>query len=113
MRLAILAIALAGCLVLTLPQNAAAASIKSVEPDTAKAGDVLTATGEAIDQASVDALYLTNGKDDVQVEVVEQTDKSIKFKIPASIKPGRWSLMIQTKGNQPMLIEQPVKITVE
>lgn len=113
MRAAVISVVLAGCLLLILPHIAAASSIKSVEPETAKAGDVLTASGEEIGKINVDAMYLTNGKEDLPVEVVEQTDKSIKFKIPAGAKPGRWALMIQTKGNQPMLIEQPVKVTVE
>ena len=37
----------------------------------------------------------------------------MKFKIPASVKPGRYSLMIRTKGADAKLLEQPVKLTVE
>lgn len=87
--------------------------ITSVGPASAKPGDVVTATGEAIDPANVDALYLTNGKDDIEVSMSEQTEKTIKFKIPADVKPGRWALMVRTKGAEPKLLEQPTKVTVE
>ena len=87
--------------------------ITGVTPDTAKAGDEVTANGEDIDGAKVDKLYLTNGKDDFEVQISEQTEKTIKFKIPANMKPGRWALMVQTKGADVKLMEQPTKLTVE
>jgi hypothetical protein len=35
------------------------------------------------------------------------TDKLIKFKVPAQVKPGRWALMTHMKsGSEPKLIEQ-------
>jgi len=45
--------------------------------------------------------------------VTEQTATSLKFKIPAGAKTGRFSLMILTGGKDPKYIEQPVKVTVE
>jgi hypothetical protein len=87
--------------------------ITGVTPDTAKAGDEVSASGEDIDGAKVDKLYLTNGKDDFEVQMSEQTEKTIKFKIPADMKPGRWALMVRTKGADPKLMEQPIKVTVE
>jgi hypothetical protein len=85
----------------------------SVEPGNGKAGDILDVAGENLDKANVAQIYLTDGKNDTKVEVTEQTASSVKFKIPASIKPGRFSLMVLTTGKQPKLIEQPVKVTVE
>lgn len=87
--------------------------INSVDPMTGKAGDTIGVTGEAIDKAKVDELYLTDGTNDIKVQIVEQNDTSMKFKIPASAKPGRYSLMIRTKGADAKLLEQPVKLTVE
>ena len=43
--------------------------------------------------------------------MVEQTATAIKFKVPETIKPGRWALMVHTKKGQ--LIEEPVKLTVK
>ena len=85
----------------------------TVEPGNGKAGDVLTAAGENLAKPAVEKLYLTDGKNDLEVPMTEQTDASIKFKIPASAKAGRFSLMILTGGKDPKYIEQPVKITVE
>ncbi len=59
------------------------------------------------------ALYLTDGKTDVKVPIIEQTGTSIKFRIPSEAKPGRLALMVLTKDKPPRLIEEPVKITVE
>ena len=85
----------------------------TVEPGNGKAGDVLTVAGENLDKAAVDKLYLTDGKNDLEVQVTEQAATSIKFKIPAGAKAGRFSLMILTGGKEPKYIEQPVRVTVE
>ena len=67
-----------------------------------------------LSQSSVDELYLTNGSKDVKVNITEQGEKLITFKIPADIKPGRWALMIHLKAaTGTKFYEQPVKITVE
>jgi hypothetical protein len=85
----------------------------TVEPPNGKAGDVLTVAGENLAKPAVEKLYLTDGKNDLPVEMTEQADTAIKFKIPAAAKAGRFSLMILTGGKDPKYIEQPVKITVE
>ncbi len=113
MRFMLPAVALAGLLLFPLPAKADGARIHDVDPPTAKCGDMVSANGEGMDKANVDALYLTNGKDDIKVQMMEQTEKVIKFKVPANTKPGRWALMIHTKGTEPRLLEQPVKVTVE
>lgn len=84
-----------------------------VEPGTGKAGDVLTAAGENLDKAQVEQLFLTDGKNDIKVEMTDQAPTAIKFKVPTSVKPGRFALMLLTRGKDPKLIEQPVKVTIE
>jgi len=69
--------------------------------------------GTNLDRDNVAALYLTDGQTDVKVPIIEQTATSIKFKIPPEAKPGRLSLMVLSKGTDPKLIQEPVKITVE
>lgn len=88
-----------------------AQSITSVDPDTAKAGDTVSAKGQAIDSTNVDTVYLTDGTNDFKCQMVEQTATAIKFKVPDTMKPGRWAVMVHTKKDQ--LIEQPVKLTVQ
>jgi hypothetical protein len=85
--------------------------ILTVDPLTAKPGDTVTANGEGIDQSLVDTLYLTDGSNDFKCEMVEQTAKAIKFKVPADMKKGRWALMVHTSAGQ--LLQQPVRLTVE
>ena len=114
MRFPILAIGLAALLLFPLTGAAQSVEITSVDPPTAKVGDVVSATGEGIGSANVDELYLTNDAQDAKVTMIEQTDKLIKFKVPAGVKPGRWALMIHTKsGSGTKLFEQPVKVTIE
>ena len=87
--------------------------ITSVEPGTAKIGDVLEVQGASLGQDVVAALYLTDGQTDTKVAIMEQTPTSIKFKIPPQAKAGRFALMVLTKGQNAKLIEEPVKVTVE
>ena len=108
MRLFLVLTLLAGCLLVV---SARAQSITTVDPLSAKAGDTVSAKGEGIDKAAVDTLYLTDGTNDFKCEMIEQTATGIRFKVPASMKAGRWALMVHTTKNQ--LIEQPVKLTVE
>lgn len=87
----------------------------SVDPDTGKRGDVITVTGENLTKNFVAKLYLTDGgdgKNDVEVQIIEQTDTTIKFKIPPKAIDGRLALMILTATKPAQLIEQPVKITI-
>ena len=82
----------------------------TVEPGNGKAGDVLTVAGENLDKSAVVKLYLTDGKNDLEVQMTEQAATSIKFKIPDKAKAGRFSLMILTGGKDPKYIEQPVRV---
>jgi hypothetical protein len=87
--------------------------MSTIEPGNGKAGDELTVAGENLAKPGVSKLFLTDGKNDLEVQVSDQSEKAIKFKIPATAKPGRFSLMILTGGKEPKYIEQPVKVTVE
>ena len=86
--------------------------IATVEPESGKAGDVISAKGENLSKASVAELYLTDGTNDTKVQTTEQSEAEIKFKIPAAAKVGRYHLLILT-ANKASMIEQPVVLTVE
>ena len=102
---------------LALPANLQAQAdmplMSSVEPTSGKVGDVLSIQGANLGQDKVAQLYLTDGKTDLKVPMIEQTSTSIRFRIPPEANPGRLALMVLTKGKDPKLIEQPVKIMVE
>ncbi|HZT33629.1 MAG TPA: IPT/TIG domain-containing protein [Bryobacteraceae bacterium] len=85
----------------------------TVDPGNGKIGDVITVAGENLQKEQVAKVYLTDGKNDVIVDITEQTPTAIKFRIPAKATPGRFALMLLTTGKDPKLIEQPVKVTVE
>ena len=87
--------------------------LKTVEPVSGTYGDVLTVTGDNLAQAAVAALYLTDGKNDIKVVIVEQSTSSIKFKIPVGIARGRYALMVLTSGKDAKFIEEPVKVMIE
>jgi len=83
-----------------------------VDPTNGKIGDVVVVTGENLQKANVSKVYLTDGKNDLVAEVLEQTDTTIKFKIPAKAT-GRMAVMVLTTGKDAQLIEQPVKVTID
>ena len=85
----------------------------TVDPGNGKVGDEITVAGENLEKAQVAKVYLTDGKNDVLVDLTEQNPTSLKFKIPAKATAGRFALMLLTTGKEPKLIEQPVKLTVE
>jgi hypothetical protein len=87
--------------------------MKTVEPETAKVGDVLTVTGENLDKDNVAEVYLTDGSNDYKLIITEQAAQTMKLKVPGTAKPGRLALMVLTKGADPKLIEEPVKVTIE
>lgn len=115
MRLSFILLALLTLVVMPLLVSAQAPlpRMTTVEPSSAKAGDILSVAGENLEKDNVAALFLTDGKNDVKMEITEQAATAIKFRVPASAKAGRFALMILTGGKEPKYIEQPVKVTIE
>jgi len=87
--------------------------LNSVEPAECKAGAEAVVKGENLGKNAVAELYLTDGKTDTKVAIVQQTADNIRFRIPSDAKAGRFSLMVMTAGADPKLIEQPVKVTIQ
>jgi hypothetical protein len=83
----------------------------AVDPDTVKSGDTVNATCTGVGEAAGAELYLTDGKDDTKVAVMEKSADKIKFQVPR-IKAGRYHLAFMT-ANKASIIEQPVVLTVE
>ena len=84
-----------------------------VQPDGGKVGAVLRVHGLYLGKAKVDEVYLSDHTFDMKVKVLDQKDDTIEFRIPPSVKPGRLQLVVKTVGKQPLILEQPVYITVE
>ena len=83
----------------------------AVDMDTVKTGDTVNVTCENVSKSTVADVYLTDGKDDTKVAVMERSADKIKFTVPR-IKPGRYHLALLT-ANKASMIEQPVALTVE
>ena len=82
-----------------------------MDPDTAKTGDTVNATCENVNKSTVADMFLTDGKDDTKVAIMEHVEDKIRFQVPR-IKPGRYHLAFLT-ANKASMIEQPVALTVE
>jgi hypothetical protein len=82
----------------SLPSQAGMPLMRSVEPASGKAGDVVVVEGENLGQENVAAVYLTDGQADIKVQIIEQTATSIKFRIPPETKPGRLALVPMRAG---------------
>jgi len=99
------------CTALALSAFQAMPRFTTVEPDTGKVGDLISAKGENLEKTHIAEVYLTDGSKDTKVTVTEQSASEVKFKVP-QIKAGRYHLMVLT-ANKASLIEQPVVLTVE
>jgi hypothetical protein len=84
-----------------------------LEPKAAKPGTILTITGVALDKSRVEEVYLTDHRFDVKVKVLEQTDKSLKVRVPPFVKAGRQQLLFLTAGQPQSYLEQPLYVLVE
>jgi hypothetical protein len=98
---------------LTAPLMAQVPVMTTVQPNSGKIGSVLRIHGVYLDKSKVEEVYLTDHTLDMKVKVLDQSGDAIEFRIPPSVKPGRLQLLVKTPGKEPLLIEQPVYITVE
>lgn len=87
--------------------------MNKVEPGSGQIGSVLRIQGVYLDKSQVDEVYLTDHTFDMKVKVLAQTDDSIEFRVPPFVKPGRLQLLVKTAGKEPLLLEQPVYVTIE
>jgi hypothetical protein len=101
------------CIGLAASLSAQVPAMKKVEPESGKIGSVLQVHGVFLDKTRVDEVYLTDHTFDMKVKVLGQSDDVIEFRIPPSVKPGRLQLLVKTTGHEPVLLEQPVFVTVE
>ncbi len=86
--------------------------MKAVTPQTVVAGALMKVQGEFLDAAHVSKVFLTDGKLDIELQIVKQQAAEVELKAPKDLKAGSFFLMVQTTGSDGMLIEQPVKVKV-
>jgi len=93
--------------------SAQAPAMRKVVPDSGVIGSVLKIEGVALGKSKIDEVYLSDHTFDLKVKVLNQTDDSIEFRIPPFAKPGRLQLVFKTADKEPLIMEQPVYVTVE
>jgi hypothetical protein len=86
--------------------------VTAVTPDSAKATVEFTATGDNLSKQDVADVFLNDGSADFRVTIIEQSKDTLKFKLPAGMKAGRYAVVVLTIDRM-QFIEQPVKITIE
>ena len=84
-----------------------------LEPNIARPGTVVTITGVVMGKSKVDEVFLTDHRFDLKVKVLEQTETTLKIRVPPFAKAGRQQLLFLTKGTDPAYLEQPVFVLVE
>ena len=67
-----------------------AMNLSRLSPPIARVGEVVTASGDDIGNSKVKAVYLTDGKRTFETQALEQTENTIKFKVPDGTQPGPW-----------------------
>lgn len=87
--------------------------MRTVEPYKASPGDQVLIVGDNLDKQRVAEVYVSDGKENIPVTIVEQEEKKIVVKLPQTLKPGRYAFVVMLADTPPMFIEEPVKITVE
>lgn len=84
-----------------------------LEPKIAKPGMVLTITGVALGKTRIEEVFLTDHRFDLKVTVLEQSDNTLKIRVPPFIKAGRHQLLLLMAGPNGAYLEQPVFVLVE
>ncbi|HEY7335636.1 MAG TPA: hypothetical protein VH639_12190 [Bryobacteraceae bacterium] len=91
--------------------NTAVTFFQQVTPGEAHPGDVVTVTGYALDAAHLKEIYLTDGQIDYQVEILDQSEASVRLRVPAKIPAGQMRFAIIVAG-RPELLEEPLFLKI-
>jgi len=86
--------------------------MRTVDPYTARVGSEVAVTGDNLGRNIVAEVYVSVDSKNVKVEITSQSDKEIKFKVPA-VTPGSYRLVVLVRSVDPLLIEEPVRLNIE
>ena len=57
-------------------------------------------------------VFMSIDDKNIKLEIVTQSEKAIKVRIPADVKPGSCHVVVLVNTIDPLLIEEPVRIKV-
>jgi hypothetical protein len=86
--------------------------MRTVDPYSAKIGAEVLVSGENLGNNLVAEVYVGVDGKNTKVDVISQTDKELKFKVP-KVKAGPYRVLVLTKGAEPTIIEEPVRLVIE
>jgi len=84
--------------------------MEKVTPAEVRAGDIVNVQGESLDAAHLKAVFLTDRKDEIEVDIIAQGANYLRFKMP-DIAPGKYHIAIKLV-REDMFLEEPVFIIV-
>ncbi|HEV8145778.1 MAG TPA: IPT/TIG domain-containing protein [Bryobacteraceae bacterium] len=85
--------------------------MNTIEPRMAAIGQLVTITGKNLGKR-VAGVYLTDGKKDWKMTVVEQTETKIVAKVAEKTPGGRFRLMAVTTDEPGQYVEQPLVLDI-
>jgi len=88
------------------------AVVTAVDPPTGMPGEILTMLGRDLGKSKVAEVYLTDGKSLWMAEIVHQSGKDIRFRIPASAGSGTLHIVLTTPGLPVRWIDQSPSVIV-
>ncbi len=86
--------------------------ILRLDPDAARPGEIISAYGEQLDESKVEALFLSDGECTAIVTILQQNQVMIRFRIPAMMPSGKYTLLLRPAGRYSRNIEQQVILRV-
>lgn len=73
----------------------------------------MTARGLGLSRDQVADVFLSDRRLDLKAEILDQTESTLRFAIPAEVRPGRQRILLLTSGRERLLLEQPVSFQIE
>jgi len=93
-----------------VPSEAKVIRVTEVRPAEVYAGEFATAYGFNLEAARVKEIWLVEGMATFKLQILEQSEYTILFRLPNWIPAGRWQIAVVTDNE--MLIEQGVFLKV-
>jgi hypothetical protein len=86
--------------------------VDRAEPDVVQTGDIVSAFGKHLDWSHVADVLLGNADVLALTHIVEQESDFLRFRIPRSLAPCCYNILLTTTEQEPRLLDQQVVITV-
>ena len=86
--------------------------MRTVEPRAAKPGMEVVVAGDHLGKNLIAEIFLTANDQNFKVEILGQTDRQVRFKVP-EVKGGTYKILVLLTTVDPILIEEPVRLVVE